>query len=161
MLIRRAVVQDAEAIHRAHMKSIQEICSKDHSPQEIQAWGHRPYREDQRVDSIQNDLVWVVEDSGLIEGYGHLKIFEKDGVKRGYISGLYLTPKIIGKSFGKTILDLMMEELRSAGVKRISLESTMTARNFYRKVGFVETGPETTVEMNGTPIRCYPMKMEL
>ncbi|MFZ3231866.1 MAG: GNAT family N-acetyltransferase [Pseudobdellovibrio sp.] len=98
---------------------------------------------------------------GSIEGYGHLKIFEKDGLKRGHIFGLYLTPNVVGKSFGKAIVDLMMEEIRSAKVKQVSLEATITAQNFYRKAGFVDAGPETTVEINGTPIRCYPMKMEL
>lgn len=159
--VRKAILRDAESIHLAHMKSIQEICSKDHSPKEIQAWGHRPYREEQRVGSIKNDLVWVVEDNGSIEGYGHLKIFEKDGLKRGHIFGLYLTPKVVGKFFGKAIVDLMMEELKSAKVKQVSLEATITAQNFYRKVGFVDAGPETTVEISGIPIRCYPMKMEL
>lgn len=93
LLVRRGAVQDAEAIHLAHMKSIQEICSKDHSTEEIQAWGHRPYRADQRKHSIQNDLVWVVEHKGSIEGYGHLKIFVKDGLKRGHIFGLTSLPK--------------------------------------------------------------------
>ena len=159
--VRKAVPKDAEAIHRAHMKSIQEICSKDHSPQEIQAWGHLPYQEDQRVGSIKNDLVWVIEDKGSIEGYGHLKIFEKNGLKCGHIFGLYLTPKVVGKSFGKGIVDLMLEEIKFAKVKQVSLEATITAQNFYRKVGFVDAGFETTVEICGTPIRCYPMKMEL
>lgn len=159
--VRKATPKDAEAIHRAHMKSIQEICSKDHSPQEIQAWGHRPYQEDRRVNSIKNNLVWVVEDNGSIEGYGGLKIFEKDGVKRGHIFGLYLTSEAVGKSFGKAIVELMMEEINFAKVKQVSLESTITARNFYKKMGFVDAGPETTVEIGGTLIRCYPMKMEL
>ncbi len=159
--VRKAIPKDAEAIHQAHMKSIQEICSKDHSPEEIQAWGHRPYREDQRIGSIKNDMVWVVEDNGSVEGYGHLRIFEKDGLKHGHIFGLYLTPKVVGKSLGKAIVDLMIEEIKSAKVKQVSLEATITAQNFYRKVGFVDAGPETTVEISGTPIRCYPMKMEL
>lgn len=161
ILVRKAIPKDAEAIHYAHMRSIQEICSKDYSPQEIQAWGHRPYREDQRLSSIKNDLVWVIEDNGCIEGYGHLKIFEKDGLKRGHIFGLYLTPKAVGKSLGKAIVDLMMEEIKSVKVKQLSLEATITAQNFYRKVGFIDAGPEITVEISGTPIRCYPMKMEL
>lgn len=161
LLVRRAAVQDAEAIHRAHMKSIQEICSKDHSLQEIQAWGHRPYREDQRTAPIKNDLVWVVEDHGSIEGFGHLRIYEKDGLKCGEIRGLYLTPTVIGRALGKAIVALMLEEMRSAKVKQVSLESTITAQPFYRKVGFLDAGPETTTEINGTPIRCYPMKMEL
>lgn len=161
LLVRRAAAQDAEAIHRAHMRSIQEICAKDYSPQEIQGWGHRPYREDQRLASIKNDLVWVVEDHGSIEGYGHLRIFEKEGVKRGHIFGLYLTPKVVGKSLGKAIVELMKDEIKAAQVKRVSLEATITARDFYRKAGFVDAGPEMKVEINGAQISCFPMKMEL
>lgn len=158
--VRKAIPKDAEAIHYAHMRSIQEICSKDHSLQEIQGWGHRPYREDQRVGSIKNDLVWVVEDGGSVEGYGHLRIFEKDGLKRGHIFGLYLTPKIVGKSFGKAVVDLMMEEINAAKVRKVTLQATITAQSFYHKVGFVDDGPQMTVEIGGTPVRCYPMKME-
>ncbi len=55
----------------------------------------------------------------------------------------------------------MMEEIKSAKVKLVSLEATITAQNFYRKVGFVDDGPQITVEISGTPVRCYPMKMEL
>ena len=142
------------------MKSIQEICSKDYSVNEILAWGHRPYQEDQQVEEIKNDLVWVIEDNGSIEGYGHLMLFEKGGLMRGHILGLYLTPKVVGRSFGKAIVDLMLEEIKSANVKLVTLESTITAQNFYRKFGFVDTGQETTVQIGGTPIRCYPMKME-
>ena len=98
--VRRANLDDAKDIHRAHMQSIQEICSKDHSLEEIRAWGHRPYREEQRYSAIKNDFVWVVECHGIVEGYGHLKIFEKDGTKQGHIFGLYLTSKVAGKSFG-------------------------------------------------------------
>lgn len=160
-IVRRATIQDAEGIHLAHMKSIQEICSKDHSPEEIKAWGHRPYREDQRINSIKNDLVWVVEDKGLVQGYGHLKIFEKDGLKCGHIFGLYLTPQVLGKSLGKAIVDMMMQEVVVSNVKQVTLESTITAQEFYRKMGFVNNGPEITIEISGTPIRCYPMKMDL
>jgi peptidase E/N-acetylglutamate synthase-like GNAT family acetyltransferase len=161
LLVRRAAARDAEAIHQAHMRSIQEICSRDHSLQEIQAWGHRPYREDQRLASIKNDLVWVVEDQGLIEGYGHLKIAESDGRKFGHIMGLYLTPKVSRKSLGKEIVGLMLQRLRSERVSEVTLESTITARRFYKALGFVEAGPETSVEIAGTPIRCYPMRMEI
>lgn len=159
--VRRAIPQDAEPMHRAHMKSIQEICSKAYSLQEIQAWGHQPYSEDQRVCSIKNDLVWVIEDNGSVEGYGHLKIFEKDGLKQGHIFGLYLTTKVSGKSLGKAILDVMMEEARTAKVKYVSLEATVNARNFYLSVGFVDAGPQTTIEIGGTAILCYPMKVSL
>lgn len=124
------------------MQSIQEVCSKDHSFDEIKVWGHRPFRGEQRTPSIKNDLVWVVEDRGTIEGFGHLKIFEKDSLKRGHIFGVYLTPKVLGKSLGKAIVSMMIEEIKSAKVKKVTLESTITAQKFYRKMGFVDDGTD-------------------
>ncbi len=111
-LIRRARIEDAEAIHLAHMKSIQDVCSKDHSPEEIKAWGHRPYDEIRRKYSINNDHVWVVDEQNSIEGYGHLKIYEKDGIQRGHIYALYLTTKVLKKNLGRSIIDLMLFEAK-------------------------------------------------
>lgn len=161
LLIRRAAVRDAEALHQAHMHSIQEICSKDHSADEIQAWGHRPYREDQRVGAIKNDFVWVVENSGSIEGFGHFKILEKDGKKCGHILGLYLSPGTTGRSLGKAIVQMMLDEAKSAGLKQVTLESTITAQTFYRRMGFKDLGPQIAIKIGDTPIRCFPMGMEL
>jgi dipeptidase E len=161
LLIRRASMQDAEAIHSAHMKSIQEVCSKDHTPDEIKAWGHRPYKEDQRKGSIRNDSFWVIEDHGSIEGYGHFKTFEKDGIQVGHIYGLYLTPKVLGKNLGRSIIEMMLSEAKEKKVKEITLEATLTAHDFYRKVGFEDSGSQTTVEIGGQKIRCFPMKMKV
>lgn len=161
LLIRRASQQDAEAVHKAHVKSIQDVCSKDHTPEEIKAWSHRPYKEDQRKGSIKDDLVWVVEDSGHIEGYGHFKAFEKDGVQVGHIFGLYLTPKVLGKNLGRSIIELMLSEAKEKNVKEITLEATLTAHDFYLKMGFENSGPQMTVKISGQKIRCYPMKMKL
>ena len=159
--IRRANYQDAKGIHLAHMRSIQEICSKDHSAAEIQARGTRPYPEDIRLNAIKNDFVWIIEHDNSIQGYGHLGIYEKDNINYGHILGLYLTPLTKGKSFGKNIFDKMMEVCKSKMIKVITLESTITAHKFYLSLGFVNNGPEISIKINETPVRCYPMKMEL
>ena len=52
----------------------------------------------------------------------------------------------------------MLEEIKSANVKIVTLEPTITAQNFYRKFGFVDADQETTIQFGGTPIRCYPIK---
>ncbi len=129
LLIRKASLTDAAAIHAAHMKSIQEVCYQDHTPEEIKVWGHRPYNEAQRHSAIKNDSVWVVEDHGQIEGYGHFKLYEK--------------------------------EAKDKKIKEITLEATLTAHEFYKKMGFSDSGPQTSVEISGQKIRCYPMKMTI
>jgi hypothetical protein len=55
----------------------------------------------------------------------------------------------------------MLLESKAARVKEITLKATFTAHRFYQKMGFEDVGPETTVEINGQKIRCYPMKMRL
>ena len=159
--IRRAALKDASEIHRAHMTSIQEICSRDHTPEEIEVWGKRPYREETRVDGIKNDLVWVVEDHGSIEGYAHVRLETENGLKKGSLLGLYLTPKVAGKGFGKDLLQILTRELVLAGAHEIVLNSSLNGYPFYLKHGFVKAGPETTHAIGTGQVRCVPMKKRL
>lgn len=160
-LIRKAIPEDAYGIHLAHMKSIQEVCSKDHSIEEINAWGNRPYNEEQRLQAIKNELVWVAEYQDNIEGYGHLKFYEKNETQKGHVHGLYLSPKIIGLGCGKEILDKMVYEGIKAGISSITLESTLTAYRFYKEMGFHDLGGQKTLLINGQQVRCYLMEMKL
>jgi predicted acetyltransferase len=159
--IRRATLYDAAAIHEAHMKSIQEVCYKDHSQDEIMAWGNRPFDESMRNNATQNDFVWVVEFGDEIEGFGHFKIIEKDDFIKGHIWGLYLTKKALGFGLGKEIVHLMIDEANKMNLKIITLESSITAFNFYKKLNFQDTGPMQTLMINGQKIRCFPMEMRL
>ncbi len=142
--LKRAAENDAKGIHLAHMRSIQELCSKDDSAEEIAAWSSQPYMEEQRIAAIRNDLVWVVLQNGEI-----------DGSKQGYICGLYLTRKASKKSLGRSILDQMFTELRLAKATEVRLDSSATALAFYQKAGFVSSKPESTLKIGGIPIRCY------
>ena len=65
--IRFAKPGDEPAIHDAHMRSIREICVKDHGTEEIKGWGHRELG-DRWTKEIQNGTVWVVERNGCIHG---------------------------------------------------------------------------------------------
>jgi uncharacterized cupin superfamily protein/predicted GNAT family N-acyltransferase len=161
VFIRKAVPSDALAIHLAHMKSIKEICSKDYSTDEIQAWGHRPFIESQRLVPIKNHSVWVVEESTKVEGYAYLKVYEENGKRVAEVLGLYLTPKVLGKSLGKTLVALMLDEAKFLNASEVTLDATITAYDFYRKQGFVDNGPETMDKINGVPIRGRPMKLVL
>jgi dipeptidase E len=157
-IIRRASLRDCEAIHHVHMASIQQICSKDYSAEEVQAWGHRDYDPKQRAADIANDAVWVVELEGKIEGFGHLRITNQRGEAQGYLAGLYFTSKVTGHGFGKAIVEMMVEKLKNEKVKILQLESTLTAQSFYEKLGFQQKGGGCTSLVRGVPIRCLRME---
>ncbi len=156
-LIRRAAIQDAKGIHHSHMQSIREVCKKDHSPEEINAWGYREYHPDHRQDCIKNHLMWVVEDKGLIEGYAHVMIKDQNAS----LLGLYFTPAVIGKGLGKAMFKLIIKELKEKKIKKMGLDSTLTAHSFYLSMGAKDTGPMNSIVINSVPIRIYPMEFQI
>ena len=157
-LIRRAEVLDARSIHEAHMRSIRETCSAHYTPEEITAWAGREFNETKRIDSIKNDFLWVVENQGTIEGFGHL-ILESE--KDAYIEALYFCLSVIGKGVGHRMLKLMEEVARDKKNNTITLNSTITSLPFYKIQGYREMGPQITVQINGAGIRCHPMEKKL
>ena len=157
--IRKAQNRDAKNIHEAHMKSIREVCSADHSSEEIAAWGNRDFNEAQRVDSIANQFVYVVEMDNLIEGYMHFNILPNQ--TEIYVYALYLTKKCIGHGVGSEMMNLLNLVARQHHIKKITLHTTITAHSFYLKMGFSDTAAMTSVLVNNVPVRCTPMEKNL
>ena len=156
--IREAKPGDEIGIHESHMRSIREVCVKDHGEEEIKGWGNRPLGQ-RWTDAVKNGFVWVVEFEKSIHGHGYIRLFEENNEKRAHIHGLYLTPEILGKGMGYRLAALMLEKARASGVERITLESTLTAHDFYKRLGFKDTGPIKSMEIAGYSVRYFPMEL--
>lgn len=159
-MIRRANSEDAAGIHVAHMQSIQQLCSKHHTKEEIAGWGNRPFNKEQRLSAIKNHAVWIVEVNSKIEGYAQIAFKEKENVLTGHILGLYLTSIAAGSGLGKKLLQLMIDEAKLRKVNSITLESTITAHGFYEKFGFIDSGVQIAVQIGGVGVRCQPMRLD-
>jgi peptidase E/N-acetylglutamate synthase-like GNAT family acetyltransferase len=132
-LIRKASLIDSYAIHEAHMKSIQEICTPDYTEDQINAWGFRQYNQEQRHNSILNHDLWVLEAQGRIEGFLEVKIHRGEGMAE--LLGLYLTNNFAKQGYGKRLMHLMHEKCMEQGVSKVNLISTLTAKKFFEKMG--------------------------
>ena len=157
-VVRKAEMQDRESIHEAHMRSIREICVKDHGAEEISGWGFRDLGE-RWIEGIKNGLVWVVEYEGRVHGLASIKF--SGGDKSSHIQSLYLTPEVLGLGMGRKLMELMLDEARERGVEVISLDSTITAHEFYRKFGFHDCGPVAKRPIGGVPVTSIPMQLDL
>lgn len=155
LIIRKARPGEEAQLHEAHMRSIREVCSRDHTAEEISGWGHRPLGNRWTV-AIERDQVLVVEMDGLILGVGHLGVLS-DNPEEGHIYALYLTPEATGIGVGAKIANQLLDYARSKGVKVVRLYSTITAHKFYQRLGFVDVGEMQTMMIGGNPVRCYPM----
>lgn len=109
-IIRRATHQDAKRIIEAHRRSIREVCSKDYNQEQIAGWSGRNFKEERWCQTIDKDFVWVISnDTQNIFGFGHLKFIEN---AQAEIAGFYFIPEVIGRGFGKQLIQLMMLQKR-------------------------------------------------
>lgn len=158
MLIRRARHSDASDIITAHVRSIREICSKDYTSEQIEAWAGRYSNTGHWCDSMDRDYVWVIEHENKIQGFGHLALMDEF---LGEVMGLYFTPELKGKGMGKKIFHIILEEAKSHALREVQLLSTLTARTFYERFGFEEIAGLSNLQMRGVDIPCVPMVLNL
>ncbi|OUR93553.1 hypothetical protein A9Q84_18975 [Halobacteriovorax marinus] len=158
-IVRRAQFGDEEGIHTAHMKSIVEICARDYSSEQIDAWGRREYNYEAKRQLIAEQNVWVVERDNIIEGYGLLFISKEK--KSAEIGALYLTPCVLGLGLGKEIITQMKQVSKELGFKEIYLDSTKTSKKFYESIGAIQYKENIQVQIGGLPFECHPMRIEL
>lgn len=159
--IRLAVEGEEASIHESHMRSIREVCIKDHGEEEVKGWGFRPLT-DRWIEAIKNEFVRVVEFDNKICGVGHLRTIRKENEEPyTYLHALYLTPEVLGFGVGKELAMLLIEESRRIGVKCMKLDSTITAYGFYKGLGFIDNGEKKKVEIGGYPVTCFPMILNL
>lgn len=158
IIIRRAEAADAEAVHNAHMKSINEICSQDHTAEEIEVWGGRPFNSSARVNGIKSQVQFfaVAELNGKVEGFIQVTKAMTDA-QSAHVSALYLTPSIKDRNAGRRMMDLVFEYCDFAGIEKVTLISSITALNFYKKLGFQQDGEMSGIVLNAVTIRGYPM----
>lgn len=157
-LIRRALHGDADGIIQSHVQSIRELCSNDYTPAQIEAWAGRRFRAVLWQQVIDRDFVWVVEEDSEVMGFGHFAVMDEEN---GELMGLYLRPAACGKGLAKLLFNEILQVAKEHNLNKINLHATITARAFYEKLGFRQSGSDTTIEMQGVPIPCYPMQLSL
>jgi GNAT superfamily N-acetyltransferase len=74
--------------------------------------------------------------------------------KEGEILLNYVLPAYIYKGVGKALLNEMEHLAKSSGIKALSVVSTITAKNFYERNGFVKSGEPEYV---GTILGDFPL----
>jgi GNAT superfamily N-acetyltransferase len=159
-VIREARPGDESGMHEAHMRSIREVCVRDHGDEEVKGWGNRPLGE-RWQKQVREGGSWVVEFGGQIVGVAYIRVAKAEPEVHAHIEAPYLAPEAIGKGIGRTLLEIMLDFARNAGAKELTLESTLTAHGFYKSFGFVDTGPLRLKEVGGSQVRSYAMRLAL
>jgi putative acetyltransferase len=135
-MVRRAIPDDAEAIAALLVRSIREICGPDYGNDEaiLSVWCANKTPENMRRGILNSDNYWIVAlDDGVIAGTALMGL-------KGEIHLCYLLPEYLGRGIGKAMLNDMLAFARMSGLQKVTLGSTRTAREFYKRNGFIECG---------------------
>lgn len=132
MIVRPYKAGDEVGIAAAHRRSILEICIKDYTPEQVAPWAKGTEDPQRYIRSMENnnERFWVVDDNGTIGGFA--------GWYGNEIRGFYMHPDYINKGVGRKLFQAVENDFWSeSGCDMCVIHSTITARPFYEKMGFV------------------------
>jgi GNAT superfamily N-acetyltransferase len=148
--IREARAADAVAACKVLRRSIVELCEADHhnDPAFLQGWlANKTLKNVAAWISDPGNVVLVAVDGGVIAGVASM-------TKAGLITLNYVSPDARFKGVSKALLAALEGKAAALGLTRCRLESTKTARRFYKAAGYRE--------QDGTGASaCRPMAKEL
>lgn len=133
-MIRKFREEDAGQVSRLIKRTLYEVNAKDYEEK---------YLKDENIALTAEALIkraeensyYVFEEDGKIVGVGGIGSYlnKKD---ESYIMSVFVLPEYIGKGFGRKILEALEKDEYFTRAKRIEVASSITALNFYRKLGY-------------------------
>jgi putative acetyltransferase len=138
-VVRRAALEDAAALCALHKASVRGLCAGAYSAQQIEAWvGHRVPEGFRWAMTDGGETMFVAERGGCLAGFA--------STKGDTLMGLYVDPDR-GRGAGRLLLRTVEDHARCHGVAVLSLQATLTAVPFYRRLGYSADRP--TVVLRG------------
>jgi len=126
--IRIAVPQDINNIAHVFSRSVRVLCNKEYDKEIIEKWVLSKPPES-RIEFVNRQSLWVAQVDDKIVGYTI--------AVKGEIIALFVLPSHVNKGIGKTLLKHAIG-IASQNNLEVKLESTITAKSFYEKLGFKE-----------------------
>lgn len=130
VLIRQATVDDRDVLYRIHMNSVQTLCARSYSAQQIDSW-FEGRSSDDYIGAIKwgGDWIATIKD----EPVGFIEFFTKT------ISMLYVLGRYSGRGIGRSLMEHALATMPGEQ-GRITLEALLNAVPFYERFGFEKVG---------------------
>jgi putative acetyltransferase len=151
MEIRNYRESDAEEKHKLHVKVIEEVAAEDYAEDQIDAW--TTFDPDNANDEEDTER-WVAEEDGKIVGFGDYVPEEAD------ITGIYIHPDYLRQGIASKLLAKIEEDARERSIEKLSLISTVSAKEFYEEHGY-RILRELMYETSGEQLEAFRMEKTL
>lgn len=129
MIIREALVDEAEPIWRLHARSVRILCQQAYSPRQIEAWISGKDIEDYRV-RLQNHPSYAAERDGRLVGYARFNPASNE------LCSVFVAPEFARQGIGRQLVQRICRDAASAGLQHLWLDASLNAVPFYESLGF-------------------------
>jgi GNAT superfamily N-acetyltransferase len=158
VVIREMRSEDAHAFLEVHHAAVRSIAVKDYPPAVIEAWAPMPVTEDAIVlvrANADKEFRLIAEVAGRVVGIG-AAVFENLELRACYVA-----PDAGRKGVGSALVKAIEGAARAQRVRRLELDSSVTAEFFYRALGYEVLERGEHVLGNGQRMACVKMHKEL
>ncbi|MDA3836364.1 MAG: GNAT family N-acetyltransferase [Nanoarchaeota archaeon] len=135
MKIRKAKKEDARRISLLKRKTIREINIKDYSEQSISIMLEK--------NSLQN-ILNRIDNKNVFCGFVNDVLVGTIALSGNNIQSLAVKYSQVGKGYGETLVEFIENYARRKGVIKLIIYPSLTAREFYKKLGYNRTGKTST-----------------
>ena len=134
MIIRRFTENDAEKVSSLIIRTLKTTNSKDYSKESINA-----HEMQLQPSHILERAAWthfyVVEDNDTIIGCGAIGPYWGSETESSLFT-IFVLPEYQGMGIGRKIIETLEQDEYFLRAKRIEIPASITAVNFYRKLGY-------------------------
>jgi GNAT superfamily N-acetyltransferase len=152
---------DVDAMALAHIDSIRSIAAGFYPPEVVDDW-QEPVTGELYLRAMDGGEVFFIA-TGVVDGQGLILGFSSDYRLEGSRHGMsvYVRGVAARKGIGSTLFSLAESHAREAGATSIDIDASLAGLDFYRAMGFVETGRGDIRLTTGKLIACVFMRKDL
>ena len=131
MIIRPAVVEDAEALCVIHKSAIRQICCHDYSPEQIEAWAGKKNPESYRTRIVSQVAFTAVSNDQIVG-------FVRFHPETSELCSVFVDPHWARKGVGGALMKHAEQAALALGLTHFWLHASLTAVPFYQSLGYVK-----------------------
>ena len=153
VLFRKATEEDIEILTELRVKFLQEVEKPDldESSALLNSSIFNHFAEKMHKNEFISWIAIEGEEIIATSGVSFLEVppsFGNITGKEAYIMNMYTRPMFRKKGMGSQLLDLIIEEIRERGIKKIRLHTTEIGKPIYLKRGFKDSNSEMVLYLD-------------
>jgi putative acetyltransferase len=153
IIVRPYLPSDLGLVIDLFTQTVRRINCRDYSPEQIAAWAPRPPDHAYWLKRLEGLTIWVAESDRQIVGFCGLGA-------EGHVDMLYVDYRFQRRGVARLLYQQVEVEARRTGARRLFTEASITARQFFERMGF-KILREQTVQLRGAAFTNFAMEKNI